>query len=224
MAPATLQHLSRCRLPPERNLTQHSVLQLARVLQLALQRIAGVNQHSALVIGKLAAAAQAQRTYIASLRACVAAASQAQGSDPEDAHAGASRAVASDDEAGLLAMLAELRGSRAGGTHDAPADVAHQHTHQMPDCAVNSVDELLLVCAAHEAAYSAALAAVQAAQQALREQVRTCNATNSLSHLETDCNRSANLRLDVRVVDVWIARDQGHCKADIVDEGTLTAR
>ena len=172
MVPATLQHLSRCRLPPERDLTRHSALQLARVLQLALQRIAGVNQHSALVIGKLAAAAQAQRTHIASLRACVAAASQAPESDPEDAHAGAGRAVASDDEAGLLAMLAELRGSRAGGTHKAaPADVAHQHTHKVPDCAVNSVDELFLVCAAQEAAYSGALAAVQAAQQALRDQV-----------------------------------------------------
>ena len=172
MASEKLQHLSRCHLPPERDLTQHSALQLARVLQLALQRVAGANQHSALVVGKLAAAAQAQRTYIASLRVCIAAASQAPESDVEDAHTGAGSAAASDGVAGLLAMLAGLRGSEGGATHDAaPADVAHQHRHQVPDCAVNSVDELFVACAAQEAAYSAALAAVQAAQQALRDQV-----------------------------------------------------
>ena len=180
-APAVLQHLSHFCLPPLRTLTQHSMLQLARALQLALQRSAIAHQLGSRVVGTLAAAARAQSDYIEMVRECTQAAIHASAVAQEDgavarsATAGASAAL----PVRTTSLLAQLAALLAGGNEPVPGlALATASTYELAaggaghgSAAADECGSLLALCAARQAAH-AALAAAHAAEEAFADRVR----------------------------------------------------
>lgn len=182
-APGVLQHLCYCCLPAREKLTQHSALQLAHVMQLAVQRCVIAHQLGAALVGSMVAAARTQTVYIEAVRACAHAAMQMPAAMPSGQTSSlqfdSSQAQSPDCMMSSLARLAAVLAGGSDAASESPGAADPTHPPRSGgaldgELAAGEHGALLEACVTQRSAYSAALDAAHTAQDALADRVRLC--------------------------------------------------